>query len=123
MTKRIAWVGLCLVLLLLGGCASAPAPIVTPTKQLLAAVKTIDIVMPPEASYFLVRSGNEGLAALGGAVGAALGEGMQGDRAKFVQMTQTHKFAPYKALADRTLEKLTALGYSVRLINAPWEIK
>lgn len=109
--------------LLLTACAGGPQPRVEANQQTLRSVQRIDVVTPPDVAQYLVRTGLDGFAPLGGLVGAAAGAEGNDIRSRFVRLANERKLAPYGRLASELADRLSKSGYSTNQIAAPWTIK
>jgi hypothetical protein len=111
-----------LAVLLLAACAAAPRN-VDLSRESIASIRSVAIVMPPEPkSYSVVNMGNPALAfALVGGIFVAADQ--DNKQTKFYQAMQFQKFSVKAILAAHMEKKLNAAGYRTQVVEGPWEEK
>src|SRR4051812_3963192 len=106
--------------LALAACASRPERIAL-SEDAAAAIDSLTIVRPPDASLIVENHGHPG-AILGGFTGttiAAIDTQLKSNR--FTAVMRSAKFSAADVLAALLAQKLTAAGYRVRIEDGYWE--
>jgi len=106
------------VLALTAGCASMSR--IELAQDGIAGLHSIDVVMPPEPQEYAVFMENHPGAAVGGLIGGviiATDQIAKTNRVK--QALQGQRISVSRTIADALIQRLTATGYRVRLVEAP----
>lgn len=125
MSRRISVFGVVTVTvaLLLTACAGGPQPHVEVNQQTLRNIKRIDVVTHPEIGRYLVRTGLDAAAPLGGYVGASTAGEANDIRSRFLRIVNEKKLQPYARLATQVTTGLSKAGYMANQIPGPWTVK
>lgn len=115
------WIEIFLIGLLLGGCASAPAPRVEPVRSALANVKTIAVLrLPPIKFYSVSNLAHPGIAL--GLLSGLLAYIDQQDKGTQLSTAYVQKnLVPLESFPEILAERLRRWGFKTTVENAPWQ--
>jgi len=118
--RRMKFPSVVFLLMLMAGCAALSR--VEMGQDAMAAIRSIDVVVPPEPDTYVVSMENHPGSAVGGAIGGLIVAADQTSKAnRLKEAMRTQHISVHATVASSLAQTLRAAGYRTRVVDGQWD--